>query len=67
MWREPTLYDARLHAMTNELAGCEQSGWTGPHDQDRGNKCSLTNLAERQRHEFLNQIKSAYPLTIVRA
>jgi hypothetical protein len=48
---EPTLHDARLDAMTNKFAGCEQSGWTAPHDQDGGSGCGLTNLAERQRHD----------------
>ncbi len=34
MRREPAFHDARLDAVTNELAGCEQAGRTAPHDQD---------------------------------
>ena len=51
MRAEPALHDARLNAVTNKFAGCEQSSWTSPHDQDGRNGCGLTNLAERQRHD----------------
>jgi hypothetical protein len=34
MRRQPAFHNARLDAMAKKLAGCEQSGRSGPHDQD---------------------------------
>src|SRR5262249_14096087 len=43
--------DGRLNAMPNELRRREQSGWTGPDDQNGGGRFGVTNSTERKRHE----------------
>ena len=52
MRREPALDDARLDAMAKKFAGREQSGRTGPHDQDGRCGCGLTILTGMQQPDI---------------
>src|ERR1700737_563612 len=52
MRREPALHDARLDAMAKKFAGREQSGRTGPHDQDGRCGCGRAILTGMQQPDI---------------